>query len=67
MYNAKKVGEKLLALRGNTPREQIASAVNISVSALAMYELGERTPRDEVKLALAQHYGCSVGELFFEQ
>ena len=67
MYNAKKVGEKLLALRGNTPREQIASAVNISVSALAMYEFGERTPRDEVKLALAQYYGCSVGELFFEQ
>ncbi len=58
------VGEKLRELRGNRPREEIAKEVGVSVSALAMYELDERIPRDEIKVRLANKYNVSVQELF---
>lgn len=40
------IGSKLVKLRGNRTQEQVANAVGISVSALSMYECGERIPRD---------------------
>ena len=46
-------GSKLRELRGGRSREEIAGAVNVSVSAIAMYENEERSPRDEIKLRLA--------------
>lgn len=60
-----KVGARLRALRGNTTQEVVAKAVGIGRSALNMYELGQRTPRDEVKIKLAIYYNKSVEELFF--
>ncbi|MEG1758618.1 MAG: helix-turn-helix transcriptional regulator [Oscillospiraceae bacterium] len=65
MYDIKANAQKLLQCRGAKRREEVANAINISVSALAMYEQGGRNPRDEVKVALAQYYGKSVEELFF--
>lgn len=59
------VAERLVKARGNKRRDEVAAAVGISLSALAMYELGERVPRDEVKVRLANYYGLSVQELFF--
>ena len=44
----------------------VAKAIGVSVSALAMYENGARIPRDETKRRIAEHYGRSVGEIFFE-
>lgn len=67
MIDKKEVGRKLKSLRGSHSKKEVAKAVHISVSALSMYELGERIPRDEVKVALADYYGTSVGALFFEQ
>ena len=61
------IAEKLRALRGGRSREEVAFACHISVSALAMYETGGRIPRDEIKVALANYYVISVGELFFGQ
>lgn len=66
MSNAE-IGAKLRELRGNTSREEVAKAVNVSVSAIQMYENGARIPRDETKVKLAEYYGCSIGELFFDQ
>lgn len=66
MPNAVVIGERLRKLRGDVPREIVAAECNISVSALAMYETGNRIPRDEIKVALAQYYGISVGDLFFK-
>lgn len=60
------IGNRLKRLRGTRPKKEVAEAVHISVSALSMYELGERVPRDEVKVELAKYYGVSVGALFFE-
>lgn len=60
-------GSKLKELRGKRSREEIAEAVNVSVSAIAMYENEERSPRDEIKLRLAEFFGESVQEIFFMQ
>jgi DNA-binding XRE family transcriptional regulator len=60
-----KIAEKLVALRGDRSREAVAAAVGISVSALAMYETGARTPKDEIKIALANYYETPIAEIFF--
>ena len=59
------VANRLLAARGDTPRRVVANATNISVSALTMYETGQRIPRDEIKMALAAYYGKTVQALFY--
>ena len=59
------IGKRLTALRGNRTQAEVAKAVNISVSSIAMYEAGNRVPRDGVKVALARFYGTSVEKLFY--
>lgn len=63
--DARIAGDILKDLRGKMPREQVAEACNISVSALQMYENGARRPRDEIKIRLANFYGVSVETIFF--
>lgn len=63
--NPQKIGQKLVELRGAKSREQVAVDLGISYSALVSYELGERVPRDEIKIKIAKYYGVDVGELFF--
>lgn len=63
--NAKEIGKRLVELRGSKTQEQVAKAVGISVSALSMYECGERVPRDHIKIALANYYNRSVQAIFF--
>lgn len=64
--DSEKIAKRLVALRGNESRKAVAKAIGVSVSALAMYENGARIPRDETKRRIAEHYGRSVGEIFFE-
>ena len=59
------VAERLICARGDIPRETVAKALGISVSAIAMYENGARIPRDEVKVKLANYYKTSVQALFY--
>ena len=56
---------RLVSARGQQPKVEVAKALGISVSALSMYELGERVPRDEIKEQMAKYYGLTVGFLFF--
>ena len=63
----KRIGARLLQLRGERAQESVAAALGIRQSTLAMYESGARVPRDEIKLALARYYGCSVEALFFSE
>jgi len=58
------MAKRLRDLRGSIPRETVSKAVGISKSALAMYERGERIPRDSVKIGLAKFYGKSVDSIF---
>ncbi len=64
-YNLAENGKRLVSLRGEKTREEVAFANGISVSALTMYELGQRNPRDEVKVSLAHYYGVLVSDIFF--
>lgn len=61
------IGMKLRALRGKKTMQETANDLNISKSALAMYERDKRIPRDEVKIRIAQYYGESVEHLFYER
>ena len=58
------VAERLVRARGDRRREDVANAVGVSVSAIAMYENGGRVPRDETKIKLADFYGMTVQALF---
>ena len=61
----KRIGEKLRELRGNRTINAISEAIGISPSALTMYEIGARMPRDEIKIRICNYYGVSV-EIFFK-
>lgn len=63
--NSKKIGARLINLRGNRTQDEVAKATGISVSALSMYERGERIPRDNIKIRLAAYYGQPICDIFF--
>lgn len=62
-------GTKLKALRQQRKmtQKQVADELEITKSALAMYERDERVPRDEVKIRIARYYGETVDALFFSE
>lgn len=62
----KLIGQRLLSLRAEKSRSEVAEAVQISVSALQMYETGQRIPRDEIKIKLADYYQKTVQQIFFD-
>lgn len=65
MIDKEIIGERLRDLRGSRTQKEVANACNISIAALAMYETGQRIPRDEVKVRLAKYYHCRVQDIFF--
>lgn len=54
------VGETLKTLRGDKSQDEISREIGVTKSAWAIYERNERTPRDEVKIKIANHFGKSV-------
>lgn len=67
MKNSKKIGAEIKRLREakELSREDLADKLGASPSAIAMYELGERIPRDEMKVKIADFFGVSLESLFF--
>ena len=63
---SEEIGKRLTALRGSRSQKEVAAAVGVTVTALSMYERGERIPRDMIKIKLAGYYGESVQSIFFE-
>ena len=61
----KTTGQKLKSLRGKRSRKDLASELGVSVSAVTMYELDERIPKDEVKKKYAKIFNSTVEALFF--
>ena len=66
MVSAKEIGERLLKLRGERTREEVANAIGVSLSAVSMYENGDRIPRDAIKIKIASFYQKSDQEIFFD-
>lgn len=60
-----KIAERLVKLRGKKTREQVAVDLGLSFSAIMSYERGERLPRDEMKVKIANYYGVNVEDIFF--
>ena len=65
--DAQAIGKSLKELRqkAGLSREEVSTALGVGLSALAMYERGERIPRDEVKIRIARLYGKSVDDIFY--
>ena len=66
MIDANAIGKRLVELRGERTQEEVAKGVGLSLSAIGMYERGERIPRDEIKIRLANYYNKSVQQIFFD-
>ena len=63
--DVKKNGERLRAARGEKTQADVAKELDITASAIAMYESGVRTPRDEIKEKMPNYYKKPVGYLFY--
>ena len=61
------IGKTLKGLREQKGEsaEELSKALNISASAIAMYETGKRVPRDEIKIRIAEHFVVPVESIFF--
>lgn len=61
------IGKTLKGLREQKGEsaEELSKALNISASAVAMYETGKRIPRDEIKIRIAEHFVVPVESIFF--
>lgn len=58
-------GKRLIELRGNKSQAEVAKGIGIATSTLGMYETQQRTPRDPIKIAIANYYGKTVQDIFF--
>ena len=56
---------KMLRLKKGLKQEELAKEIGVGVSAISMYEQGNRIPRDEIKIRLAKFFEESVEYIFF--
>ena len=63
----KKIARRLREARAGRYESDVCEACGIVRSALCQYETGKRIPRDAIKVRLAQYYGKTVQELFYEE
>ena len=61
------IATKLVELRGDQSRQDVAIKLKISKRAIDAYETGYRIPTDEIKIKLAAIYGVKVGYLFYDE
>ena len=63
--NPKAIGLYLKQLRGDKTQQEVANSIGVTTMAISQYESGERVPRDEIKIRLANYYDRTVEQLFF--
>ena len=64
----KEIGSRIKSLReanGET-QQDLADFLGVTQPGIEHYESGRNVPRDEMKRAIAEHYGTTVQKLFFE-
>lgn len=63
-----KIANRLKKLREKTHESQaeMAKIVGVTPSAYAMYESGERVPRDSIKIRIANHFGVTITSIFYD-
>lgn len=63
--DAQAIGKRLKELRGSRTLQEVADALEISVSTLSMYENGERIPRDNIKIRISDYYKKPIHKIFY--
>jgi putative transcriptional regulator len=63
--NAMLIGSTLRTLRGEKSQSEVSAALGVTKSSWSMYERGERIPRDEIKVEIANYFGKTVQEIFY--
>jgi len=66
VVDPKEVGRRLRKLRGIRKRTGTAQEIGISYSALSKYEDGLKQPNDQSKALIANYFGKTVQEIFFD-
>jgi len=66
MLDRKRIGDRLRKLRGEQSREAIGVAIGVTAQAICNYETGVRVPSDVIKCKLAEYFGRTVQEIFFD-
>lgn len=46
-------------------QKQLAELMNVTVTTIGFWESGKRSPRDDMKIRIAMHYGVPVEKIFF--
>lgn len=67
MMDNKNIGKKLIELRNskNLTQKELGQIIGVSTASIAMYEIGERIPRDEVKVRISKYFGVPVQAIFY--
>ena len=60
------IGERLRHLRGTRTLSEVAKALGVSEMAVSLWERGERTPSDDMKVKIAAYYDKTVTDIFFK-
>lgn len=58
--------QRLIDLRQGKPRPEVAKRMGITPQMLGMIERGDRTPSLPLAKRIADYYGVSVDEVFFD-
>ena len=61
------VGQRLRLLRGNRSQKEVANALGVTDMAVSLWESGERTPSDDMKVKIAAYYKKTVMSIFFKE
>ena len=65
IQDPERIGRKLRDLRGDKSCQEVADALELTRVAISQYERGERVPRDDIKVKIAEYYGQTVQDIFF--
>ena len=65
--NRKDSGKKIMDLRAQCgmSRATLAREIGVSEAAVQYYETGQRGPRDDIKVKIANLFGVSVMDIFY--
>lgn len=65
--DAKKIGQKIRTMRKEKKLsvDALAKGIGTSASAVLMYEAGQRVPRDEIKIKIADFFERTVEGIFY--
>lgn len=61
------IGRRLRTLRGSRTLEEVANALGVTTMAVSLWERGERTPSDDMKVKIANYYKKGVTYIFFRE